>query len=550
MGRVGVGNLVFLVSVITGVKALVSTNKPGKCPLPTYSNAGGNCKSDRDCSGSLKCCPHTLAGFACMKPEASSDIKIARPGECPVITDTKTGISCERDADCMEPQICCTYGQSSICLYPTIVNTLPKFKEPVFKPGLHVLSSRLFAVNRWLLRKLKLRAQKRQKKPTRPKNVNSRIQKLLARLSPKKSTQQRIFQSLNNFIFRFLQKRKKHFKPSIKVSKINNPVNVTTLSEKSSNTTSSPELIHPGGVPIVSRPDIVESSIQGTSVPEVAPEVYPEDYPVIIPIDELTSSISTESPKSVNTDSPIFDILKTPTSLLPAGEPELFPEENPVIISVPEELVTPEPEPSLPTSTAVPDISTSMSPTVQSTDVSLTQTSASMALPSKFQVPSVDITSENSIAEPETARRTSPSSFKPVWHIIDPMSKQKIPLGQSSILDVVSPAERMYEQHINEEYGPLKEPSDAQTSFDNHFASYLQKTMLPPESNSIYPENSLLYPEVEIFKPEKQGSCPVNLMYRRCETNCKFDDDCPGVDKCCDMGCGNVCVTPKEKKIY
>ena len=47
----------------------------------------------------------------------------------------------------------------------------------------------------------------------------------------------------------------------------------------------------------------------------------------------------------------------------------------------------------------------------------------------------------------------------------------------------------------------------------------------------------------------KVGSCP-NVSYQGCSSNCASDSDCGGTDKCCDLGCGRLCVDripPGEK---
>lgn len=507
-------------------------NKPGKCPVPTYYNAGGDCQQDSECAGSMKCCPHTLAGFACMEPDSSTDVAGGRPGDCPVIMDSKTGIGCERDMDCMEPQICCDYGQASICVYPTVVDTLPKYKEPVLKPGLDGLGHRLAATNRWLIQQLKSKARKIKIEPKKSNKLNPRIQKLLSKISSKKSEQHKIFQKLTNFINWFLSQKPKPL--ALTPKKIKNLEILRSTSAKPRDVTTAPTVSkQPGGVPIVPSSKIANPKKVKKTLGKGL-EVNNSPSSILISMNVLPETLSTDSPKSVIPEIPVIGVMEAPI-LPPLSEPEAFPD---ISMLFPEpEILVPEPElPTLPTTT-VPVLSSSSTLNFISTTTSSPMSQASTESPR----PESDVT-DSSLPE-----GLSLPEFKPIWHIIDPMSKQKIPLGKLPIVDAISPAERMYEN----EYGPPADPSDAsQTSFDNHFVSYLQKTMVPPESNSIYPLNSLLYPEVEVFKPEKQGSCPANLMYRQCETNCTTDDDCPGVDKCCDMGCGNVCVTPKEKKIY
>jgi hypothetical protein len=463
-----------------------------------------------------------------MKPEETADVATMRPGECPVIVDSKTGMSCDRDAACMEPQICCKYGQVSICVYPTVVDTLPKYKEPVLQP---TFGNHLAAANRWLLNRLKLKTMKEPKIPQKPINVNPRIQKLLTKLSPKKSVQKKVFRKLNEFINWFMQQRKNGVPFPLKL--INKPEKLTTIPLEPNNITPSPgEATLSAAIPL-SEPDV-------TSVQKVPSEGYDIQSPIIIPMNVLSS---TESPTSIKPSSS-QNLDKTKSSkLLPSSEPESYPEVKLDVIPEPEEQSFPEPE----ITTIVPNLSSSqgtpLAVSVATTTTPVTPPPENENLHELF----TDSMSENSLAEAGLAL----PSFKPIWHIIDPMSKQKIPLGKSAVYDAVSQAERKYERHIIDEYGPLKDQNDGmQSSFDNNFASYLKKTMEPPESNSVYPANSLLYPEVEVFKPEKQGSCPVNLMYRRCKSECTHDDECAGVDKCCDMGCGTVCVTPKEKKIY
>lgn len=485
-----------------------------------------------------------------MKPEATTDVATMRPGECPVIVDSKTGLACDSDAACMEPQICCNYGQASICVYPTVVDILPKYKEPVLGPS---AGNHLAAANRWLLKRLKLKTMKKPKNHKKPINVNPRIQKLLAKLSPKKSVQQKVFRKLGEFINWFMQQRKNILHLPSKM--INKPARLSTVSLKYNSITPSPgEAIHPDWVPITSSPGIPMSTPVVTSGQTVTPAVSHTQNPIIIPISVLPSTVSTESQTSNNpSNSQNLGTTRKPI-LPPSSEPESYPEENPVVIPEPEVLSSPEPEIPPSTTTIVPNFSSSLGTPLE---VSVAGTSSPITTPvtppseNLHGLLSVDTMSENSLAEAAIPVGLSLPSFKPIWHIIDPMSKRKIPLGKSAVFDAVSQAERKYEREIIDEYGPLREQSDAtQSSFDNHFASYLEKTMEPPESNSIYPVNSLLYPDVEVFKPEKRGSCPVNLMYRRCKSECTHDDECPGVDKCCDMGCGNVCITPKEKKIY
>ncbi|XP_022302548.2 uncharacterized protein LOC111110365 [Crassostrea virginica] len=528
MGHLGYfGNLVFIFSVISGVRTLVPKNKPGKCPTPTYWNAGGDCHQDSDCTGTKKCCPHTLAGFACMEPDSTQGVASSRPGDCPLITDSKAGIVCEGDQDCMEPQICCDYGQASICVYPTVVNNLPKYKEPILKKGLNVLGNRLTTANLWLIQKLKSNTKKNKVGPQKSDKFNPRIQKLLAKLSPKKADQQKIFQKLNGFLTWFFKQRKQAAKLSPKKSK--NKEKLTKTSPKPHDIiTTSPPATQPGGVPIIPFSQTALPEVMSTI--DMAGSVYNTPNPILIPMDTLSTTPSTVGLVS----SRPMEITEAPI-LPPISEPD----ENSMIIPLPE-IIIPEPEPAIFSSTTAPVFSTTMNPSVVSTDSTIV-----MAPQDKF---SKEINqSESGMPDSELPEGMTLPDLTPIWHIIDPMSKQKIPLGKAPHVDAISPAERMYEN----EYGPPLAPNDAsQTSFDNHFVSYLQKTMVPPESNSVYPINTLLYPEVEVFKPEKQGSCPVNLMYRRCETNCTHDDDCPGVDKCCDMGCGNVCVTPKEKKVY
>lgn len=510
------------------MRTLVPVNKPGKCPVPTYYNAGGDCHQDSECAGSMKCCPHTLAGFACMEPDSSSDVGGGRPGDCPVIMDSKTGIGCERDMDCMEPQICCDYGQASICVYPTVVDTLPKYKEPVLKPGLSGIGHRLAATNRWLIQQLKLKARKIQIEPKNSNKLNPRIQKLLSKISPKKSEQHKIFQKLTNFINWFLSQKTKPL--PLAPNKIKKVETLKSNSAKPRDITTAPTVSkQPGGVPIVPSSKIAKSKV--TKKQEISTEVSNSPSPVLIPMNVLPATLTTDRPTTVIPEIPVIDVTEAPI-LPPLSEPEAFPD---ISMLFPEpKILVPEPELSTLPSTTVPVFSSSST---------LNLIKSTTSSPVNTETPH----SESDVTDSSLPEGLSLPEFKPIWHIIDPMSRQKIPLGKLPIVDAISPAERKYEN----EYGPPVEPSGAsQTSFDNHFVSYLQKTMVPPESNSLYPLNSLLYPEVEVFKPEKQGSCPANLMYRQCETNCTTDDDCPGVDKCCDMGCGNVCVTPKEKKIY
>lgn len=44
------------------------------------------------------------------------------------------------------------------------------------------------------------------------------------------------------------------------------------------------------------------------------------------------------------------------------------------------------------------------------------------------------------------------------------------------------------------------------------------------------------------------GFCPPksNIPNTNCEINCQVDADCPGVEKCCDNGCGKVCCPPDK----
>uniref|UniRef100_A0A672FWT2 WAP domain-containing protein n=1 Tax=Salarias fasciatus TaxID=181472 RepID=A0A672FWT2_SALFA len=52
------------------------------------------------------------------------------------------------------------------------------------------------------------------------------------------------------------------------------------------------------------------------------------------------------------------------------------------------------------------------------------------------------------------------------------------------------------------------------------------------------------------FSAEKPGSCPplsfygIASCYRYSQYRCTCDQDCPGKFKCCNFGCGLVCVRP------
>ena len=47
----------------------------------------------------------------------------------------------------------------------------------------------------------------------------------------------------------------------------------------------------------------------------------------------------------------------------------------------------------------------------------------------------------------------------------------------------------------------------------------------------------------------KPGVCPNPGPNKPCDKKCKADKDCDGTKKCCDNGCGRVCLEPLGPKV-
>ncbi|XP_068927963.1 WAP four-disulfide core domain protein 2-like isoform X1 [Petaurus breviceps papuanus] len=57
-----------------------------------------------------------------------------------------------------------------------------------------------------------------------------------------------------------------------------------------------------------------------------------------------------------------------------------------------------------------------------------------------------------------------------------------------------------------------------------------------------------LAPAIGQNHTEKVGVCPGVLESKDCPVECRTDEDCPDVHKCCTAGCTSVCTIPNEKK--
>ncbi|XP_056280029.1 WAP four-disulfide core domain protein 18-like [Pseudoliparis swirei] len=49
-------------------------------------------------------------------------------------------------------------------------------------------------------------------------------------------------------------------------------------------------------------------------------------------------------------------------------------------------------------------------------------------------------------------------------------------------------------------------------------------------------------------KATKPGVCPIWNGFGMCHQFCRFDTQCPNVQKCCSNGCGMQCMRPYEEK--
>ncbi|XP_056419672.1 WAP four-disulfide core domain protein 3-like isoform X2 [Hyla sarda] len=122
--------------------------KPGTCPLPITRCAAtlkGNCTTDSDCSGNLKCCTPVCTP-TCTRPLPEK----IKPGNCPVV-NALIGCSipgpkpgCFIDENCPGDQKCCKPICSWTCTKPVkdkgkpgkcpVVNTFVPCSTPAPKP--------------------------------------------------------------------------------------------------------------------------------------------------------------------------------------------------------------------------------------------------------------------------------------------------------------------------------------------------------------------------------------------------------------------------------
>ncbi|KAJ8308387.1 hypothetical protein KUTeg_013261 [Tegillarca granosa] len=95
--------------------------KPGNCPRRSNNSVGTcveDCRSDVECSGSMKCCSNGC-GHTCQMP--ASDSPYYKAGQCPPLRQGQAGTcaeDCRGDADCAGSQKCCSNGCGHSCMDP------------------------------------------------------------------------------------------------------------------------------------------------------------------------------------------------------------------------------------------------------------------------------------------------------------------------------------------------------------------------------------------------------------------------------------------------